>query len=66
MNTYTAVQEQMLKALKMAFHYGQVYWERADSESFSQNRKAAETHAKFLKLCDETLQTLADVEGAQK
>lgn len=48
MKTYTAVQEQMLKALKIAFHYGQVYWEQADSESYSQNKKAAETHAKFL------------------
>lgn len=61
----TAVQERMLKALKMAFHYGQVYWEQSDSEFYSANKKAVETHAKFLKLCDETLQTLADV-GVRK
>lgn len=58
--------QQIHDALKKAFQLGQTYWQQADSDSFIQHRKSDETHAKFLKLCDETLQTLADAEGAQK
>lgn len=35
------------RALGRAYSLGQTYWMQADSESYSQNRKADETQAKF-------------------
>ncbi len=42
------------KALRRAWHLGQTYWQQADSESWSQNKKADETQARFQQLVDET------------
>lgn len=41
-------------ALNRAWHLGQTYWQQADSESFSQHRKADETLAKFRALVADT------------
>lgn len=42
------------KAMRRAWQLGQTYWQQADSEYHSQNKKADETEAKFQKLVDET------------
>lgn len=42
------------KALRRAWQLGQTYWQQADSESYSQNKKSVETQAKFQQLVDET------------
>lgn len=42
------------KALRRAYSLGQTYWQQADSESYSQNRKADDTSRKFAALVDET------------
>ena len=48
------------KAMRKAWLLGQTYWQQADSESFSQNAKSDETHAKFDKLIDDTLAAMRD------
>ena len=50
-----ATPETVRKALQRAYSLGQTYWQQADSESFSQNRKADETAAKFQALVEETV-----------
>lgn len=45
------------KALRRAFSLGQTYWQQADSESYSQNRKSEETRAKFDALVAEVCAT---------
>lgn len=50
-----ATPETVRKALQRAYSLGQIYWQQADSESFSQNRKADETAAKFQALVEETV-----------
>lgn len=42
------------KAMRKAWQLGQTYWQQADSEYFSQNKKADETREKFRQLVDET------------
>jgi hypothetical protein len=42
------------RALRIAWHLGQTYWQQADSEYTSQHRKADETQGKFFALVDET------------
>jgi len=42
------------KAMNRAWQLGQTYWQQADSDSYSQNRKSSETQAKFNALVDET------------
>lgn len=42
------------KALRRAFQLGQTYWQQADSESYKQNAKSADTHAAFVALLDAT------------
>ena len=37
-------------AIQRAFQLGQTYWQQADSESYSQNKKADLTLAKFREL----------------
>jgi hypothetical protein len=44
---------QVEKALKRAFNLGQIYWQQADSESYSQNRKSDETQQRFTALVGE-------------
>ena len=47
------------KSLREAYNLGQMYWQQADSEYISQNKKADDTRAKFLALVEETCATLA-------
>lgn len=49
----------MAKAMRRAYHLGQTYWQQADSESLSQQRKSDETQAKFDRLLTETVAALA-------
>jgi hypothetical protein len=42
------------KAMRLAYSLGQTYWQQADSDSFIQQDKSEETHAKFQKLAEET------------
>ena len=46
-------------ALRKAFQLGQTYWQQADSDYISQNKKSDETNAKFLKLSEEISAILA-------
>lgn len=46
-------------ALRRAYSLGQTYWQQADSESYSQNRKSDETQRKFEALVEETIAALA-------
>ena len=49
--------------IKRAFRLGEIHWQQADSESWSQNKKAGDTRAKFdellakYALCDAALTT---------
>lgn len=47
--------EQLSKALRRAYNLGQTYWQQADSESYSQNKKSYETAARFEAMVAETL-----------
>jgi len=47
------LQDMVSKALRRAWHLGQTYWQKADSEFTSQHRKADETQAKFDALVEE-------------
>ena len=47
--------EKITKALRRAFSLGQTHWQQADSDSYKQNAKAAETRQKFETLIAETL-----------
>lgn len=49
------------KALRRAYSLGQTYWQQADSESYSQNKKSDETRAKFDALVDDTRAMLAAI-----
>jgi hypothetical protein len=48
------------KNMRRAWQLGQTYWQQADSESFSQHKKADETAAKFTALIEETRNAIAD------
>ena len=50
--------ETLTKALKRAYSLGQEYWRLADSESYSHNKRAAATEAKFKELIEETARDL--------
>jgi len=47
------------KALNRAWNLGQTYWQQADSQYASMNRKSDETRQKFLALVDETKAALS-------
>ena len=51
------------KALRRAWSLGQTYWSQADSESYSQNRRADETQLKFERLVEDTRAALAAKES---
>ena len=53
------VQDVVSKAMRQAFQLGQTYWQQADSESYSQNKKADDTQRKFYELVDKTRATIA-------
>ena len=40
--------------MRLSFSLGQTYWQQADSDFYSQNKKADETYNKFISLVDET------------
>lgn len=52
------IAETLAKALRRAYNLGQTYWQQADSESYSQNRRAVETARKFEALVSETREAL--------
>lgn len=52
------IAETLEKALRRAYNLGQIYWQQADSESYAQNRRAAETQSKFEALASETMEAL--------
>ena len=54
------LQDIVTKALKKSFQLGQTYWQQADSEYFSQNKKADETQAKFYELEEEARATIRE------
>ena len=41
-------------AMRKAWQLGQTYWQQADSDSYKQHSKSAETQKQFLKLVEET------------
>ena len=41
-------------AMRKAWQLGQTYWQQADSDSYKQRSKSAETQKQFLKLVEET------------
>lgn len=51
--------EELAKALRKAYNYGQTYWQQADSEYLSQQRKSNETADKFAAFVTETCTSLA-------
>ena len=53
------IQDLVSKAMRRAWQLGQTYWQQADSESWSQNKKSDETQAKFDRLVDETRDAIA-------
>ncbi len=59
----SALPELIERALNQAYALGQKYWMQADSESYSQNRKADETDARFKQLRVETLAALPHLRG---
>ena len=46
------------QAMKKAYRLGQQYWQRADSEAYSQQAKATETEQRFRELCADTCAAL--------
>ncbi|VVE59539.1 hypothetical protein PIN31009_05579 [Pandoraea iniqua] len=52
------MQEEIKSALRKAYNLGQTYWQQADSEYISQQRKSDETHAKFEQLVADTVAAL--------
>lgn len=54
------IQDAVSKALRKAYQLGQIYWQQADSEYYSQNKKADETQHKFDALVDEVRETIAN------
>lgn len=51
--------DMVCRALGRAWGLGQTYWQQADSESYSQNRKSEETQRKFDALLEETRSALS-------
>ena len=52
------LQNVVSKALGKAWHLGQTYWQQADSEYFSQNKKSEHTYAQFEFLVHDTRQAM--------
>ncbi len=58
--------EQLRKALSSAWNLGQTYWQQADSEYASQNRKSDATRDKYLALVEETCALLKGADHADQ
>ncbi len=41
---------EVVDAIIKAYRLGQIYWSQADSESYSQNKKASQTHDAYIAL----------------
>ena len=54
------LQDLVSKAMSRAWSLGQTYWQQADSESYSQNKKSDETQQKFYALVDEVRMAIAN------
>ena len=50
--------DEVTKALRQAYNFGQIYWQQADSEYMSQHKKADQTEAKFQELLETTVAAL--------
>lgn len=48
-------ENQLRAALKYAFQLGQTYWQQADSESYSENKKSDKTAELFRLFVDDTV-----------
>jgi len=48
-------ENQLRAALRYAFQLGQTYWQQADSESYSENKKSHETYELFSLFVDDTV-----------
>lgn len=55
--------EAVRAALRKAYNLGQTYWQQADSEYRSENKKSDATAAKFLKLIDDTVAQIAALDS---
>ena len=53
------LQDLVSKAMRRSWQLGQTYWQQADSEYFSQQKKSDDTQAKFNALIEETRAALA-------
>ena len=52
------LQDLVRKAMIRAWSLGQTYWQQADSEYYSQNKKSDETQQKFYALVDEVIMAI--------
>ena len=58
------LQDAVSFAMRRAWLLGQTYWQQADSESYSQNKKSDETQKKFDALVDEIREVIANTPNA--
>ncbi len=66
-DTTTAGHPQAIRqALRRAFNYGQTYWQQADSEYISDQRRSDMTHDKFTAFMEETVTALTTAPPAAK
>lgn len=56
------MQDLVSKAMRRSWSLGQTYWQQADSESYSQNKKSGDTQEKFEALVDEVRTVIANVQ----
>lgn len=55
--------EAVRSALRKAYNLGQTYWQQADSEYRSENKKSDATAAKFVRLIDDTVAQIAALDS---
>ena len=60
MNEDTA--EAVSKALRLAWQLGQKYWQQADSDSYKQHARSAQTQAMFMDIVKETSRMVAVID----
>ena len=56
------LQDLVTKAMRRSWLLGQTYWQQADSERYSQNKKSIETQEKFESLVDEVRTAIANAQ----
>jgi len=62
MMTNEDMQDLVSIAMRRSWSLGQTYWQQADSESYSQNKKSGDTQEKFEALVDEVRTVIANVQ----